>query len=384
MPADETRNDGEAIADRLRNQQKALADFGLFAFRSTDLDEILHRATELVAEGLDVRMAKVLELLPGGDELLVRAGVNWKPGVVGNATLGAGADSPAGYALRRDEPVISHDVSKETRFKIPQMMIEHGIRSMVNVVIAGEDAPFGVLEVDAPQKRSFDEDDVAFLQTYANMLAAAVDRNRAHKSLESGVREQKMLVRELQHRVKNILGLVQSLANQTSAVDEGARTFRETFVGRLQALARAENLSFEDHAQEMDMAQLVDRSVEPFRRARDAFEVGGPSLRLPARCGRIMGLVVHELGTNATKHGALTAPGGQVRIAWRVDEAGNERRVDFSWTETGGPEVRRTGREGFGTRLLTALVSYEMDGEAALDHAQEGLRYRLQFAVPSR
>lgn len=374
------QDDGDRSVERLRRQQAALARFGLHAFRGGDLDELLHRAAELVSEGLDVKFVKVLELLPSGRELLIRAGVNWRPGVVGEAIFGADEGSPGGHALARGKPVISPDVATETRFSIPKVLIEHGVRSMVNVVIAGKDGPFGVLEVDAPRRRDFDEDDIAFLSNYANLLAAAIDRHRAHHDLEAADREQKVLIRELAHRVKNMLGLVQSLAKQTTAEEPAARAFRETFVGRLQALARAENLVFEDHAQEVDLAQLAPRALEPFERdRRDGIEIDGPALRLPARSGRILGLVLHELATNATKHGALSTSEGRVRLSWRVEATVGGPQVRLRWKEEGGPAVAAPARRGFGTRLLGTLAGYELDGQATLDHAPDGVVYELVF-----
>ena len=124
---------------------------------------------------------KVLELLPDGDTLLVRAGVNWNPGVVGHATIPAHGGSAAGHALRTDRPVISEDTATEKRFSIPRLLIEHGVKSTINVVIRGEDGPFGVLEVDARQRRHFGQDDIDFLRNYANLLASAVDRLRAQR-----------------------------------------------------------------------------------------------------------------------------------------------------------------------------------------------------------
>ncbi len=375
-------NDADIVADRLRRQQTALADFGLHAFRSTDLDEILNRAAEHVADGLDVRRAKVLELLPGGKELLLRAGVGWNPGVVGVVRFGADGNSPAGYALSHNHPVVSPDLDAETRFEIPQMLIDHGIRSMVNVIIAGDEGPFGVLEVDAARQRDFTDDDVAFLNTYANLLAAAVERTRSHLSLEASNREQKVLVQELAHRVKNMLGLVQSLASQTTAEHPAARAFQEAFLGRLEALARAEDLSFEDRAQIVDLARLVARSVEPFEEtARGSIQAKGPSVRLPARSGRILGLVLHELATNATKHGALSVPEGGVDISWSVAPAEDTNRVRFRWVERDGPAVEAPRSRGFGTTLITALAGYELDGEAQLEHPRSGLEYELVFPV---
>ena len=372
-------------ADRLRAQRGALTDFGLFAFRSNDLDAVLHRACELVAEGLDAEMAKVLEHRPRHEDFLVRAGVGWKPGVVGHETFGGGiADSPAGYALGQDEPVISRDVAGETRFTIPGMLSEHGIQSMVNVVIAGEDGAYGVLEVDAPRRRTFDEEDVAFLETYANLLAAAIERVRGHDALGRALSEQRVLVQELAHRARNMLGLVQSLAAHTRADEPPARAYRDAFLGRLQALARAEGLVFEDHAQRIDLAQLAPRVLEPFVVDRpEASAIEGPALWLPARMGRILGLVLHELATNATKHGALSVPGGRVRLRWRVEEGQGGPRAHLHWVETDGPAVAPPGRRGFGTRLLETLAGYELDAKVLLDPRPEGLMYELTFDVPS-
>lgn len=370
--------DAEAEITRLKRQRAALAQFGLLAFRSQDLDEILHRAAELVSESLSVRYVKVLELLPPGDRVLVRAGVGWRPGVVGRETFGADHQSPAGYALEAREPVVSCDVDAETRFEIPRMLREHGVRSMVNVVIVGEHEPFGVLEVDAPEKREFGADEVDFLRTYANLLAAAIDRLRAHEALERSHAAEKMLTGELSHRVKNLLGLVQSLAMRTGATGPDATAFRDAFVARLQALSRAENLALGDGAQSVDLAELVAQAMEPFQRAGGA-RARGASLPVSARSGRMLSLVLHELATNAVKHGALSDPTGQVRIAWSRARNGVGRRVLFRWSEEGGPGPRPSARRGFGTRLLTQLAEYELDGEAVLNFRPQGLLYELSF-----
>lgn len=370
---------------RLQTQRAALARFGLFAFRSNDLDEVLHRACELVAEGLDVKMAKVLELRRDRNDFLLRSGVGWQTGVVGHVTFGTGRDSPAGYALMRDEAVVSPDLASETRFAIPDVLHEHGVHSMVNVVIAQDgNKPWGALEVDAPHHRDFDAEDAEFLETYANLLAAAIERMRSHASLEAALAEQRVLIQELSHRVRNMLGLVQALAGQTTASGAEAQAFRDMFLGRLAALARAENLVFEDHAQHLDLAQLAQRALEPFIAERsEAVAIDGPTLWFPARKGRILGLVLHELATNATKHGALSVPEGRVALSWHIEEIENDRRARLVWSEENGPTIDEPPtRRGFGTRLLEQLAGYELDGTATLEHRPEGLHYELVFDAP--
>jgi len=139
--------------ERLRKQAIALSQFGGHALRTQNLDSLLQEASELVSEATGVELVKVLEFLPDRDTMLVRAGVNWGPGVVGQATFGAHRDSPAGYALQKDSPVVSPDTETEDRFEIPRLLLEHGVRSMVNVVIRGERAAWGVLEIDSRQSR---------------------------------------------------------------------------------------------------------------------------------------------------------------------------------------------------------------------------------------
>jgi hypothetical protein len=144
-------NPAQRSGDRLLAQQTALARFGELALHSDDLQEILHDACRLVAEGLGTGLAKVLELQPDGRTLLVRAGVGWKPGVVGHVTLKAESGTLEGLALSIPEAVVSEDTASETRFPIAEFMRDHGVRSLVNVTVIGADSrpPYGVLEVDS-------------------------------------------------------------------------------------------------------------------------------------------------------------------------------------------------------------------------------------------
>ena len=176
-------------AERLRLQARALAHFGSHALRTDDLDALLQEAAAVVSDCIGIDLVKVLELLPGRRQPPGAGGVSWKPGVVGRATFGAHERSPGGYALGRDEPVISADTDAEDRFEIPDLLLEHRVKSMVNVVIRGERAAWGVLEVDSRRHRSFDEDDVSFLQNYANLIAAAIDRLKAEADLRQAADE---------------------------------------------------------------------------------------------------------------------------------------------------------------------------------------------------
>ena len=161
----------------------ALGKFGELALRSDDLDEILTEACHLVAEALKTDLAKVMELQEGGESLIVRAGIGWKPGVVGVMTISATGDTSEAIVLQTGEPIISPNVKTEKRFSYPKFLIDNGVKALANVVIIGgkNRPPFGILQVDSRKPRQFNENDSNFLRSYANLLAAAVDRLRTNK-----------------------------------------------------------------------------------------------------------------------------------------------------------------------------------------------------------
>jgi len=173
---------------KLLQQQTILARFGEFALRSDDLDEVLTEAGHLVGEALGTDLAKVVELQEDGGTLLVRAGVGWKPGVVGVASIQVSDDTSENRALKTGEPVISPDIATETRFRYAPFLIDNGVRASANVIIIGgqDRPPFGILQVDSREPRHFTEGDTTFLRSYANLLAATVDRLRIIGDLRIG------------------------------------------------------------------------------------------------------------------------------------------------------------------------------------------------------
>ncbi|WP_250479629.1 MULTISPECIES: ATP-binding protein [unclassified Caballeronia] len=171
------RNDERAY---LLRQQSALALFGEFALKTQNVDEILTRACEIVRDALNADFAKVMELQRDGTTLLVRAGVGWSNDVVGKTTVIADVRSSEGHALHTGKPVISNDITKEDRFEYADFIKEAGIRALANVIVIGPAGrgPYGLLQVDSLEARDFTESDTEFLRSYANLLAAAVDRLR--------------------------------------------------------------------------------------------------------------------------------------------------------------------------------------------------------------
>ena len=163
-------------------QQAALADLGRRALAIPDLSAVMDQAAHIVAATLRVDYCTILELSPGTGALL-RAGAGWKDGYIGNATVDAGDGSLAGYALLAGGTVVIEDLGKETRFRIPPLLRDHGVVSSVAVIIHDQDRPFGVLGAHATISRAFNADDVHFLEAISNVISRALQRRNLERQL---------------------------------------------------------------------------------------------------------------------------------------------------------------------------------------------------------
>ncbi|SKA26893.1 GAF domain-containing protein [Consotaella salsifontis] len=162
---------------QLMKRQQVLVDFGEFAIRSDDLDEVLMEACRLVGDALGTGRAKVLEIQNERQELFVRAGVGWGPDVVGQVRLPMGERSSETYSIRVGKPVISQDIATETRFGVPRFMRDAGVVALINVpIFVPGERPYGILQVDDTEPREFGEDEIQFLRTYATILGPVIDR----------------------------------------------------------------------------------------------------------------------------------------------------------------------------------------------------------------
>jgi PAS domain S-box-containing protein len=172
--------------EQMLKQQQALADFGEFALRSQNLDEVLTEACRLVAEALGMGRAKVLEIEQERQCLFVRAGVGWQSDVVGRLLLPMREHSSETFSIKAGKPVISQDISKEERFDVPDFMKNAGIVALVNVPIfvPGGQA-YGLLEVDSREPHDFGQEDIEFLRTYSTILGPVIDRLHKVQELRS-------------------------------------------------------------------------------------------------------------------------------------------------------------------------------------------------------
>jgi PAS domain S-box-containing protein len=196
--------------------------------------------------------------------------------------------------------------------------------------------------------------------------------------------QQKLLVDELSHRVRNTLSIIQSIAAQTLRDTPEPAAFKTAFTARLTALSRAHSLLTKALWQGTRLSDIVATTLDPFggERRAEAIRFDGPPIIVKPNAAVMLCLVLHELATNAAKYGALSAPDGRIDFVWSKSGADPdaESTLELLWSERGGPQVVPPSRQGFGSRLIAAGAA-QLGGTAALDYANDGVRCRFSFPL---
>jgi PAS domain S-box-containing protein len=187
-------------------------------------------------------------------------------------------------------------------------------------------------------------------------------------------RRQMLLVRELSHRVKNLLAVVQAIATMTLSGKRITRRKREAFIGRLHALARAQDFVTASDERGASLGSIVKAELAAFG-GRAAIE--GPEIMANANFAQMFALVVHELATNASKYGALSRRAGRVTVRWQVEDGEEPARLRFSWSERGGPRIEEPGARSFGQRLIERALA----GSPRISFSPEGFNYEVDVPL---
>jgi two-component sensor histidine kinase len=197
--------------------------------------------------------------------------------------------------------------------------------------------------------------------------------------LRSALRQQKALLDEINHRVKNTLGTVQSMARLSRSSSQTLQEYAASFEGRLLALSEAYNLLTENNWEGASLKAIFERTLAPFA-GPERLGVEGPPLLLAPKVALALSAVIQELSTNAAKYGALSAPSGKVKVSWSVQENGLVRLL---WIESGGPLVSKPDRQGFGTKMIGAIFGSEPNWAVTADYEPGGLRCTMHFRAES-
>jgi two-component sensor histidine kinase len=325
----------------------------------------------------------VLQYLPDEKCFLVREGVGWGEGVVGTARIGADIESPAGYALQTGRPVISNELHKEERFRIPQLLQEHGVKSAANVIIKARNNIFGVLEADSRQPRTFGEDDLKFLQGYATLLAFAIEQARLHEQHAQLAAQHELLLQELQHRVKNnnqsLLSLLRLQLATVTNIE--ARENLQKIENRIRALSFVNaQLQSNARANLVDLGQYLMAIVASLFNFQDS---GATDVKLATQISQVevsteraqaIGLILNEFLTNSFKYAF-----GEGRGNFTLHLGHASGRAALAMADD-GPGMPEDTRPGLGLSLIDILTK-QIEGEACWDSPGKGTRLTLEFPI---
>jgi two-component sensor histidine kinase len=199
-----------------------------------------------------------------------------------------------------------------------------------------------------------------------------------HRKTEAALR---FAMRELDHRVKNTLAIVQSVADQTLRSSMSRREFGAAFSGRIQALARIHTALAGRRWKGLPLTELIELVVGPYRHHTDSVSIDCNGTFVSSELVRVLGMALHELATNAAKYGALSTEQGRVAVSSRVD-GDAAPRLRICWSECNGPRVSEPARRGFGMRLIEEAIAYEVKGQVTLRFPSQGLHCELDIPIP--
>ena len=349
-------------------QQEALAQLGERALVEPDLERLLNDAVFTVALTLGVDFVKILELLPGDTELLLRAGYGWRSDLVGSILTNTAPGSFARLTLNSAAPIIVDDFETEARFEMPGYVKEHHCKSGVTVSIAGRDGrAYGILGVCTASKRRFRPQDISFLAAIGNLLAGAIQRRQLEQRNE-------LMIRDMRHRSGNLFSQLLALFSQTARTSKGIPDLTSKYQARVLAMANAHRLITEGGWKSIPIMELLYVVLGPYI-DRVAFD--GPNFDLEPDPVFHLSAALHELAANAIKHGSLSRPKGQLELRWSVSRAQQGLTLTLDWMEKNGPPARRPRKLGFGMRLIDLVIRRQLNGEVANSYSRKGLSVKL-------
>ena len=219
-------------------------------------------------------------------------------------------------------------------------------------------------------------DEAGRLVGAVNMLVDITERKRFEE-------RQHLMVRELHHRVKNTLATVQAIMGSTARSATSIDEFQNALIGRISALAKTHVLLSDEEP--VGFADILHSELAAFDDGNDnRISLSGPPVEIPPQLAVTLGMAVHELTTNAVKHGALSVFGGKVDVTWSETIEANRRRLDFEWAESGGPKVLKPKKQGFGVRMLEFVLPGQIQATTQVDYRPKGIHVRVSVPMPAK
>jgi len=359
------------LENELRNrakQQEALAQLGERALVEPDLERLLNDAVSTVALTLSVEFVKILELLPGDTELVLRAGFGWKPDLVGSVLTTTAPGTYARVTLDSSAPIVIANFATESRFDVPQYLKQHHCVSGMHAAIAGRDGrAYGILGVATTGTRLFGTQDASFLTAVGNLLAGAIQRRQLEQRHE-------LMIRDMRHRSGNLFSQLLALFSQTAKTSKSIPDLASKYQARVLAMANAHRLITEGGWKSIPILELLYAVLGPYL---DRASLNGPNVELEPDPVFNLSAALHELAANAIKHGSLARPKGQLDVAWSVGRTQRGMTLTLDWVERNGPPTRRPRRVGFGSRLIDLVIQRQLNGEVTRSFTRKGLAVKM-------
>ena len=377
-----------AEADKLRRHVRILVDLGRLVGESPNPDRFLDQAVVQVARAVEVDHVKVLRYRRKTADLLMVAGMGWKDGLVRAATFSSDLRSAPGRSFQTAEPVCIADTGNAPGFVISDVLKEHGIVSLANVPVLIDGAAWGVLEVDSSSPRDFSQDTVGFMMAAAAIIGAAVHRQTAERGeavalgdAPAEAQHRDVLLRELQHRVKNNFQIIiASIAAQKRRfVDEEVQRALDHVANRINAISLAhDQLAPRQNVHAIDVAAYLRALCASIEQQVDniAIEIAADDIELSMDRAVPLGLILNEAATNSVKH-AFGEEGGRISVRLQAGVGYGEARLTVA---DNGRGIKNPRPGGSGLKLIATLTR-QIGGEVEQESSDRGTSTSITFPV---
>ena len=372
--------------DKLRRHVRILVDIGRLAGENADLTRFLDQAVVQIARAVEIHHVKVLKYRPRSSDLLLIAGVGWKEGAVRSATLSADLRSPPGRAFQTAEPVIIKEFSKQEEYVRSDLLREHGIVSVSNVPVLTNGAAWGVLEVDSTAPRDFTEDTTDFLTAAAALIGTVLRHNAPPEEARmmaaaAEAQRREILLREMQHRVKNNFQLVLSSISIQKRRSQGAEVHRalDHVASRINAISLAhDQLAPRHEGQTVRLSDYIRALCSAIRQQIEDVEVDVESDELELSIDRALpvGLILNETAMNSIKH-AFGLGGGRIVVRLVGGIGFGEARLTVS---DNGRGIINVSENGSGLKLIASLAK-QIGGTIEQKSSDSGATTILTFPL---
>lgn len=374
------RRQAELRLRRQARESQLLFEITRMASETNSFEEALRLCLSAICQVTDWPVGHALVRHAQGHDLLVSTTI-WhesEPGIASalkeatkNIKFTSGVGLP-GTILETGEPAWISDTSTHSRF----LRGGAGFNAAFGFPVVSEGQIVAVLEFFTQKITEDDPDLLMTVRTLGEQVGRVLERKRTEE-------HQRLLVDELNHRVKNTLAIVQSVATQTFRNVDDPVQASESFASRLGALAATHDILTSENWEAASLHDLIGKTGLGCGAAEDRLRAQGPHIRLPPRTAVSISMALHELCTNAVKYGALSNDGGFVSLTWEVAGDGEEKRLRLSWEERGGPPVATPTRKGFGSRMIQRALAMELGGSVDLHYDRAGVRCIVDAPLPA-